>query len=93
MRNQLVFSALLCVLAAGCSSDKGDNDVPTAVKGAFYSEHPHAEIDRPTTRTSSDGQTRYEIPYTRADGTRGIAVYSSMGEYYGELPTTQKISN
>jgi len=94
MRNKILFSALVCLAVAGCtstnsssekssgekSSGSGEGSVPTAVKAAFDSEHFYAKMDHPTTRSSSDGGTIYEIPYTNADGTKGIATYGPTGE-------------
>jgi hypothetical protein len=50
------------------------------VRGAFYSEHPYAQIDRSTKQSNSDGSASYEIAYTRADGTKGTATYAPTGE-------------
>ena len=78
---------LLLILAglAGCSSDNSSqkvqpNQIPASVQGAFYSEHPYAQINNPTKVSNQDGSTSYQIPYTRPDGTKGTATYAEMGE-------------
>jgi hypothetical protein len=92
MRNRILISAVLC-LAAGCATDssKGksseinQSQVPQAVQAAFDSEHPYAEMNHPKTYSDCDGNTVYEIPYTRADGTKGTARYGPMGELVFEM--------
>jgi hypothetical protein len=87
MRNGILISAALC-LATGCatnssggkSSEINQSQVPQAVQAAFNSEHPYAEMNHPKTYSDKDGNTVYEIPYTRSDGTTGTAKYGSMGE-------------
>jgi hypothetical protein len=87
MRNMILISAAF-FLAAGCannssaqkSSQISNDQVPKPVQAAFYSEHPYAEMNHPKTYTDSNGNTVYEIPYTRSDGTNGTARYGSMGE-------------
>jgi hypothetical protein len=89
MRYRLILTATLAAALAACASNNnsgsassGSNDasVPQAVEAAFYSEHPHDHIDSPTTRHSENGYDTYEVPYTRADGTKGLATYGEMGE-------------
>jgi hypothetical protein len=87
MRNGILISAAFC-LAAGCatnssggkSSEISQGQVPQAVQAAFNSEHPYSEMNHPKTYSDNDGNTVYEIPYTRSDGTTGTAKYGSMGE-------------
>jgi hypothetical protein len=87
MRNGILILAALC-LAAGCatnssggkSSSISQSQVPQAVQAAFNSEHPYAEMNHPKTYSDCDGNTVYEIPYTRSDGTTGTAKYGAMGE-------------
>ena len=78
MRKESVFWALLGVVAAGCSSGS------SAVEGAFYSEHPYAQIDQLSKQSNSDGSSSYEITYTRPDGTKGNATYAPTGELQKE---------
>ncbi|HEX4056136.1 MAG TPA: hypothetical protein VHX86_17885 [Tepidisphaeraceae bacterium] len=75
------------LLAAGCSSTSDGSSegiepksVPAAVQGAFYTEHPYAQMNHPKKDTDSDGSVSYEIPYTRPDGTKGNATYAQTGE-------------
>jgi hypothetical protein len=85
MRNKAAFWALLGIALAGCSSNS--SSLPAAfpsgsspVEAAFYSEHPYAHIDRSTKLSNPDGSTSYQIAYTRADGTKGLALYAPTGE-------------
>lgn len=92
MRNRILISVALC-LAAGCatnssggkSSEISESQVPKAVQAAFISEHPYAEMNHPKTYSDCDGNTVYEIPYTRPDGSTGTAKYGSMGELMFEM--------
>lgn len=87
MRNKILISAALCLLA-GCatnssgqkSSDISESQVPKPVQAAFYSEHPYAQMNHPKTYSDCNGNTVFEIPYSRTDGTTGTAKYGSMGE-------------
>ncbi len=86
MRNWLMI-ILLGLCAVGCSSTSGGssegiqpNQVPAAVQGAFYTEHPYAQMNHPKEDTASDGSVSYIIPYTRPDGTKGQATYAQTGE-------------
>jgi PBP1b-binding outer membrane lipoprotein LpoB len=70
---------------AGCSSNTtnqsiSDNQVPAAVQGAFYTEHPYAQMNSPNRVSNDDGSVSYKIPYTRPDGTKGSATYAQTGE-------------
>jgi hypothetical protein len=76
---------LALVGLAGCSSELSNqkiqaNQIPAAVQGAFFSEHPYAQINDPAKVLNQDGSTSYRIPYTRPDGTKGTALYAEMGE-------------
>ena len=85
MRRIFVVSVLF---AAACShGSEGQttvtinrNQVPSAVQGAFYSEHPNAVMSGPIEETSGNDQTVYIISYTRSDGSKGTATYTSFGE-------------
>jgi hypothetical protein len=73
------------LLVAGCSSSTtnqsiGTNQVPAAVQGAFYTEHPYAQMNGPDRVSNDDGSVSYKIPYTRPDGTKGSATYAQTGE-------------
>ena len=82
--------AILFLLAAACthgSASNGSttitinqNQVPTAVQGAFTSQHPYAEMTKPIQQSTVDNQKIYTIPYTRTDGSKGTATYTSFGE-------------
>ena len=80
-------------LAAGCatsssggkSSEISERQVPRAVQAVFVSEHPYAEMNHPKTYSDCNGNTVYEIPYTRNDGSTGTAKYGSMGELMFEM--------
>jgi hypothetical protein len=90
MRNGILIAAVLS-LAAGCctshskSTDMSEGDMPQAVQAAFGSEHPYAKVDHPKKITDHDGNTVYEIPYTRTDGTTGTARYGESGELMVEV--------
>jgi hypothetical protein len=92
MRNGILVFAMFC-LAAGCatsssggkSSEISESQVPRAVQAAFVSEHPYAEMNHPKTYSDCNGNTVYEIPYTRNDGSTGTAKYGSMGELMFEM--------
>lgn len=56
------------------------NQIPQAVDAAFYSEHSYAQMSKPIQEAGADNQTIYTIPYTRSDGSKGVATYSSFGE-------------
>jgi hypothetical protein len=83
------YFAIVLFIAAGCAATAksgsssitiNTNQVPAAVQGAFYSQHPYAQMSKPIQQTTdSDNQTIYIIPYTRTDGTKGTATYTSMG--------------
>jgi len=82
MRWSLLF---ILIGLAGCTNNSTSqtvqpNQIPAAVQGAFYSEHPYAKVNHPTKITNDDGTTSYQIPYTRPDGTTGTATYAEMGE-------------
>jgi hypothetical protein len=87
-----LISALLC-LAAGCATNSSgkksaeitENDLPRAVVAAFDSEHPYAQINHPKTYTDCNKNTVYELPYTRSDGTSGVAKYGPMGDLLVEM--------
>ena len=76
------------ILLVGCSSssdnsrkeDVEPNDVPAAVQGACYAEHPYAKMDHPQRISNDNGSTSYEIPYVRPDGTKGKATYAPTGD-------------
>jgi hypothetical protein len=73
------------ILLGGCSSNTNkqsisDNQVPAAVQGAFYTEHPYAQMNSPDRISNDDGSVSYKIPYTRPDGTKGSATYAQTGE-------------
>jgi hypothetical protein len=72
-------------LAFGCSSNTSKtnvtvNQIPAAVQGAFYTEHPYAQMNHPQKVTDADGSVSYLIPYTRPDGTTGKVTYAPTGE-------------
>jgi hypothetical protein len=72
-------------LLAGCSSNSNQqgidsNQVPAAVQGAFYTEHPYAQMNGTDRISNDDGSVSYKIPYTRPDGTKGSATYAQTGE-------------
>jgi hypothetical protein len=83
------FATVLLIAAAACSTTAksgsssitiNTNQVPSAVQGAFYSQHPYAQMTKPIQQTTdNDNQTIYIIPYSRTDGTKAIATYTSMG--------------
>ena len=82
------YFAIALLIAAACSATAksgsssvtiNTNQVPAAVQGAFYSQHPYAQMSKPIQQTSADNDTIYTIPYTRTDGTKGTATYTSMG--------------
>jgi uncharacterized lipoprotein YajG len=73
------------LLVAGCNSSTTTvqiqpRAVPAAVQGAFYTEHPYAQMNHPRQETNIDGSVSYVIPYTRPDGTKGKATYAPTGE-------------
>jgi hypothetical protein len=73
------------LIACGCSSTMPGqgiqpNEVPAAVQGAFYTEHPYAQMNNPARISNDDGSLSYKIPYTRPDGTKGSATYAQSGE-------------
>lgn len=77
------------ILLAGCTTTSSDivskdsidpNNVPSAVQGAFFAEHPYAKMDHPSKLTSDKGVVSYEIPYVRPDGTKGKATYAETGD-------------
>jgi hypothetical protein len=77
--------ATASLLAVGCSSNTsqqsvGTNEIPAAVQGAFYTEHPYAQMNSPQKISNDDGSSSYKIPYTRPDGTKGSATYAATGE-------------
>jgi hypothetical protein len=82
-----IFVALV-LFAAACSHGSTSqttvtinrNQVPASVQGAFYSEHPYATMSGPIQEASADNQTVYIIGYTRTDGSKGTATYTSFGE-------------
>ena len=90
MRKEILIAAVLC-LAAGCESNSSkpsqisESDIPNAVQAAFTAEHPYSKIDHPKTYSDSNGVKVYEIPYTRSDGTTGIAKYGASGELIVEV--------
>jgi hypothetical protein len=95
MRKTILISAILC-MAAGCAtsssssgaqkeSDISEAQVPKEVQAAFDSEHPYAQMNHPKTYSDCNGDTVYEIPYTRQDGSTGTAKYGSMGELMFDL--------
>jgi hypothetical protein len=83
------YFATILLFAAACSTTAksgsssitiNPNQVPAAVQGAFYSQHPYAQMTKPIQQsTDNDNQTIYTIPYSRTDGTKAIATYTSMG--------------
>jgi hypothetical protein len=82
-----IFVALVLGAAACSHGSQGTttvtinrNQVPTAVQGAFYSQHPYAQVSGPIEETSENNQTIFAIPYTRSDGSMGTATYTSFGE-------------
>jgi hypothetical protein len=83
------YLAILLLTLASChgSASSGSttvtinpNQVPTAVQGAFTSQHPYAEMTKPIQQSTVDNQKIYTIPYTRTDGSKGAATYTSFGE-------------
>ncbi|MGD0462484.1 MAG: hypothetical protein ABSB74_08350 [Tepidisphaeraceae bacterium] len=73
------------LLLGGCSSSTSQqgveaNQVPAAVQGPFYTEHPYAQMNNPKRISNEDGSVSYQIPYTRPDGTKGSATYAPTGE-------------
>jgi uncharacterized lipoprotein len=82
-----VFVLLLLTALAACASNQqsgqnqnsGESKIPDDVKAAFYSEHPYAKMNNPSTQNSQQDGTVYTIPYTRSDGSTGLAIYTSMG--------------
>jgi hypothetical protein len=84
MRFWLTF-VTAALLTVGCSSSTSQqsvdsNQVPAAVQGAFYTEHPYAQMDGPDRISNDDGSVSYKIPYTRPDGTKSSATYAQTGE-------------
>jgi uncharacterized lipoprotein len=81
------FVLLLLTGLAACASNQqsdrnqnsGESKIPSDVQAAFYSEHPYAKMNNPTERDTQQDGTVYTIPYTRSDGSTGVAVYTSMG--------------
>ena len=82
------YLALVLLTAAACSGSAqsgsstvtiNTNQVPAAVQGAFYSEHPYAKMTKPIQEATVDNETIYTIPYTRTDGSKATATYTSMG--------------
>ena len=83
MRNVFVFLLLTGLTACASNQDQNkssdDNKVPSDVQAAFYSEHPYAKMNNPSKADTPQDGPVYTIPYTRSDGSTGVAVYSSMG--------------
>lgn len=76
---------ILATFAAACASNSdqdrgsGQSKVPSDVQAAFFSEHPYAKISDSAQQNNQQDGTDYTIQYTRSDGSKGVAVYSSMG--------------
>ena len=69
------------LLLAGCSATgtSADGKTTQAVVAAFLSEHPYSKMDDAKEQQAKDGSEQYVLAYTRADGTKGQAVYTPDG--------------
>jgi hypothetical protein len=81
------FAFFILAIAAGCASNQqsdqktltGDGKIPSDVQAAFFSEHPYAKIDDASQQSSPQDGTLFTVDYTRSDGSKGVAVFTSMG--------------
>ena len=81
------FTLLILAISAACASNQqseqktltGDGKIPSDVQAAFFSEHPYAKIDDAAQQSSQQDGTLYTVDYSRSDGSKGVAVYTSMG--------------